>query len=66
MRDDWSCVDRFDQWLASGGTLRLVTVADAEATVELCACTGEVMDRVVTRDLARLQRLLDDHGSEHP
>jgi hypothetical protein len=53
-------VDRFAQWLASGGSLRLVSMADGEATVDLCACTGEIMERAATRDPEWLRRLATD------
>src|SRR5919199_3866142 len=40
---DW--VDKLEQWQQTGGTLRVIELSERHAVVDLCACTGEVMER---------------------
>jgi hypothetical protein len=37
-------------WERSGGTVRIVRLSDADALVDLCACTGERMDSLISSD----------------
>jgi hypothetical protein len=51
------CVDKLEQWQQTGGTLRVVELSEQHAVVDLCACTGEMMERWSTRDPAVIRQL---------
>jgi hypothetical protein len=50
-------MDKLHQWQQTGGTLRVVELSEQQAVVDLCACTGELMERWSTRDPAIIRRL---------
>jgi hypothetical protein len=41
-----SLVHKLRQWADSGGSIRVAQLGQAEAVVELCTCTGELMERL--------------------
>jgi hypothetical protein len=43
-------VSTLDQWTLFGGRWRLIEISEKQATVEMCACTGEAMERLQTDD----------------
>jgi hypothetical protein len=56
-------VNDLERWEQTGGKLHIVEISAQHAVVDLCACTGETMERWSTRDPAmieRLQRMLPD------
>jgi hypothetical protein len=59
-----SPVERLHHWEASGGTARVVRLGDGEAVVDLCACTGEPMERLTSGD-ADLIALLSERTGEN-
>ena len=48
---------RIARWEDSGGEVRSALVDDAHASIELHACTGELMERWITTDAAVIQRV---------
>lgn len=44
-------------WARSGGSVRVANLAETEAVIELCACTGEMMERFSSSDGALLEQL---------
>lgn len=57
------------RWEDGGASWRLVDRADGQATVELCACTGEPVDVLRSRDpalLAYVARRRDSASPEPP
>ncbi len=61
-------MDKFEQWQQTGGTLRVVELSDHHAVVDLCSCTGELMERCSTDDpavLSRLQTAVPTHDSDY-
>ena len=50
-------VGKLRQWQQTGGMLRVVELSEQQAVVDLCACTGELMERWSTRDPAVIRRL---------
>jgi hypothetical protein len=54
-----SIIQKPQQWELAGGKLRIARPSQTEAVVELCACTGELMERFSSRD----QTVLDDLSS---
>lgn len=51
-------MDKLEQWLQTGGTLRLIELDDEHAIVDLCSCTGELMERYSTDDQRELDLLM--------
>ena len=51
-----------EQWTLFGGHWRVIEISREHATVELCACTGEPLERLKTRD-AETIRYLCGHTS---
>lgn len=51
-----------ERWVLSGAHWRLVDVSTRHAVVDLCACTGEPMDRGETRDPAVIGYLRTAHA----
>jgi hypothetical protein len=39
-------LDDLERWTLSGGHWRLVDISNERAVVDLCACTGEPMERL--------------------
>jgi hypothetical protein len=50
-------IDKLQRWVASGGSVRVARASDSGADVELCTCTGELMERLSSVDLSVLQEL---------
>jgi hypothetical protein len=60
-------VDDLERWQETGGKLRVVELSSERAVIDLCACTGETMERWSTDDpalIVQVQRLLPDAGAE--
>ncbi len=45
-------IDGLERWVLSGAHWRLVDISAERAVVDLCACTGEPMQRLSTSDPA--------------
>jgi len=43
-------IDDLERWVLSGARWRVVDISNESAVVEMCACTGEAMERVETDD----------------
>jgi hypothetical protein len=52
-------IEELDRWVLFGGTWRTVRVGEGEATVELCTCTDEAVERRETSDPSVIARLRD-------
>ena len=52
MSADELTIDRLQRWVQFGAHWRLVEVSSDRAVVDLCACTGELVERVTGRDAA--------------
>jgi hypothetical protein len=53
----WTAVERLRAWEDSGATWRVVRVSATDATIDLCACTGEVMERLTSTEPELLEFL---------
>ena len=58
-----SPVSNLQQWELSGGTWRVLRRSEDSAEVALCACTGELMDRLASSD-PELLHFLDARAEE--
>jgi hypothetical protein len=47
---DESPVEKLRRWELSGATLRVLHLSATHAVVDLCACTGEPMERLSSDD----------------
>jgi hypothetical protein len=54
MSTDELTIDRLERWVHFGAHWRLVEVAPDRAVVDLCACTGELVERVTCGDRAMI------------
>lgn len=45
-------IDDLEQWVASGAHWRVVDISAQRVVVDLCACTGEPMQRASSEDPA--------------
>jgi hypothetical protein len=52
-------VEELERWVAFGATWRLVTLSEQRALVDLCQCTGELVERRGTDDPVVLAYLRD-------
>ena len=43
-------IDDLEAWVLSGAHWRVVDISDDHAVVDMCACTGETMERVQSGD----------------
>ena len=43
-------IDGLERWVLFGAQWRIVELSDDRAVVDLCACTGERVERVETHD----------------
>jgi hypothetical protein len=50
-------VERLEQWALSGAHWWVVALADNHAIVQLCACTGEPVERLESDDRKLIQYL---------
>ncbi len=49
--------ERLEQWALAGGSWRVVEISASSVVVDLCACTGEPMQRVRSEDPAVISHL---------
>lgn len=54
-------IDGLERWVLSGAHWRVVDISTDHAVVDMCACTGEPVDRVETRDPAVIGYLRTAH-----
>lgn len=54
-------IDDLERWVLSGAHWRVVDISPDHAVVDMCACTGEPMDRVETVDPAVIEYLRTAH-----
>jgi hypothetical protein len=52
-------VEELERWVAFGATWRLVAMSEQRAIVDLCQCTGELVERRGTDDPVVLTYLRD-------
>ena len=64
--DSEDTMAKLRRWEAGGGTWRVLHLAEREAVVELCACTGEPMERVTGAGRRLLDYLAARGDSELP
>lgn len=57
MTTDSSIIDQIQNWVLSGGKWRLADVSGERAVVNLCTCTGELMERLETSEPAVIESL---------
>lgn len=57
MTSDSSVLDQIQSWVLSGGKWRLADVSPAHAVVNLCTCTGELMERLETSEPSVIESL---------
>jgi len=50
-------VEDLERWTASGAHWRVVTLSPTQVVVDLCACTGEAMERAQSDDPAVIDYL---------
>ncbi len=54
-------IEDLERWVLSGAHWRVVDISPHHAVVDMCACTGEPMDRVETVDAAVIGYLRTAH-----
>lgn len=54
-------IDDLEGWVLSGAHWRVLDISDRRAVVDMCACTGEPMERVETADPAVIGYLRTAH-----
>jgi hypothetical protein len=59
-------VDDLDRWVLFGAHWRLVELSDGLATVDLSACTGELIERRHSDDLALISYLRTTQSDQPP
>jgi hypothetical protein len=52
-----SVLERIQQWELAGGKVRMQRASHSRVVVELCTCTGELMERLSSSDPAVLDDL---------
>jgi hypothetical protein len=52
-----SISEKLQQWELAGGKVRIARRSQTEAVVELCTCTGELMERFACSDQTMLEHL---------
>jgi hypothetical protein len=50
-------LENVENWTLSGGSWRIASISKERAVVELCACTGEPMERLESDDPAVIAHL---------
>jgi hypothetical protein len=50
-------LENVENWRLSGGSWRIVSISNERAVVDLCACTGEPMERLQSDDPTVIARL---------
>ena len=59
-----SPVEKLQRWERSGATWRVISRSAVSAEVELCTCTGEPMERLVSEDPRLLEFLGERNGAD--
>jgi hypothetical protein len=59
-----SPVEKLQRWELSGATWRVIRCSAGSAEVELCTCTGEPMERLVSEDPRLLDFLAERAGAD--
>jgi hypothetical protein len=57
MATDELTIDRLERWALFGAHWRLVEFSSDRAVVDLCACTGDLVERVECRGVAVIEYL---------
>jgi hypothetical protein len=63
--DRQNTLEDLERWTLSGGHWRVVAISNEQAVVDLCACTGEPMERLTSDDpalIAHLRKARSDLG----
>lgn len=55
-------IDDLENWVLSGAHWRVVDISGDHALVDMCACTGEPMERVQSADPAVISYLRTAHA----
>jgi hypothetical protein len=55
-------IDDLERWVLSGARWRVVDISSEHAVVDMCACTGEPMERVESDDPAVIGYLRTAHS----
>jgi hypothetical protein len=50
-------VERLEHWTDSGAHWRVVEITDEHVVMDLCACTGEPVERIRSDDIAILAHI---------
>lgn len=50
MSSENNVIDELQRWVDSGGHWRVAEISSEHAVIDLCACTGESMQRVESSD----------------
>lgn len=53
-------IDELERWVAFGARWRPVQIGDGQAVVELCQCTGELVELRATSDARTIAYLRDN------
>jgi hypothetical protein len=64
MAADELTIDRLERWALFGAHWRLVEVSTDRAVVDLCACTGELVERVECCDVVVIEYLRSTPNDE--
>jgi hypothetical protein len=57
-------IDRLERWVQFGAHWRLVEASPDRAVVDLCACTGELVERVTCAEHAVIEYVRAAHSDE--
>lgn len=57
-------IDELERWVEFGAQWRPVTISDDHAVVDLCQCTGELVERRETRNPSVISYLLSHSGAD--
>jgi hypothetical protein len=55
-------IDDLERWVLSGAHWRVIAISSQHAVVDMCACTGEPMERVESDDPAVIDYLRTAHS----
>lgn len=55
-------IDGLERWVLFGASWRVIDISNKHAVVDLCACTGEPLERLQTDDLAVIGYLRTAHS----
>jgi hypothetical protein len=63
MTNDLLTIDALERWVLFGAQWRVIYLSDERAVVDLCACTGELVERLESDDPALIGYL---HTAQKP